>query len=77
MLIIRLTYRFYERTVISMPKIKDPEFYIQQYEKMYGELPPDIGIRDDSNDRLNAIIEAIDSGKKIPPADPLDARIDY
>ena len=39
---MRLTYRFYERTVTSMPKIKDPEFYIQQYEKMYGELPPDV-----------------------------------
>ncbi len=60
-----------------MPKIRDPEFYIEQYEKIFGELPPDIGIRQDPNDRLNAIIEAIDSGKKIPPADPLDPRIHY
>ena len=60
-----------------MPKIRDPEFYIKQYEKIFGEPPPDIGIRDDSNERLSAIIEAIDSGKKIPPTDPLDPRIDY
>ena len=60
-----------------MQKIKDPEFYIELYEEIFGELPPDIGIRDDSNDRLNAIIAAIDSGEKIPAADPLDPRIDY
>ena len=60
-----------------MPQIKDLEFYIEQYKRIFGELPPDIGIRDDPSYRLNAIREAIDSGKKMPPADPLDPRIDY
>ena len=60
-----------------MQQIKLPEEYIEEYEEMFGEPPPDVGIREDPNERLNAIIEAIDSGEKMPPADPLDPRIDY
>ena len=60
-----------------MAQIKDPEVYIEEYESMFGELPPDVGIRQSPNERIRLVMEAIDSGIPMAPAPVLDDRIDY
>lgn len=59
-----------------MQELKNPEDFIKEYLKVFGESPPEIP-RVDMEERLDEIIDAIDSGIPMPPAEPLDPNIDY
>ena len=59
-------------------QIKEPEYLIKEYRKLFGEDPPEGDyIRQDTEERLYLIEEAIKSGIPIPPSKPLEPHIDY